>query len=157
MNSEQNKILLMGGLIVALMVLFPPWVYFDNDSSRRSPAGYHFILTPPPLKSPLEMFGTPKIRFPTLLRVYVDWYRLIAQLLVTIPFVAGLVLLLAGHRSVAKTIIGVLLIGFALSILGFILWLEISTRLERSNSGGKPHQRLQRTRWESLSSLTPTR
>ena len=133
MNSKQKKVLLVGSLLVVLMILFPPWVYFDNDSSSRSSAGYHFILTPPTLKTPQEMFGVARMRVPNTVRVQLDDIRLIIQLLVTIPIILGLVPLFSSNRTFLKMGIGFLLIGFALFVLGFILWLEISWRYERSN------------------------
>src|SRR5260370_29302797 len=47
MNPKQKKVLLIGSVAVAVIILFPPWDYFDSDTSARSPAGYHFFLTPP--------------------------------------------------------------------------------------------------------------
>jgi hypothetical protein len=123
MNSDQKKVLLAGGILVVLMILFPPWEYFDGDSSRRSPAGYHFLLIPPALKSPQEMFGVPQMRIPNTVRARVDLLRLIFQLLVTIPIAAGLVPLLSDRHTAIKTVFGVLLVGCGLFILGFVLWL----------------------------------
>jgi hypothetical protein len=126
MNSKQKKVLLVGGILLVLMILFPPWEYFDNDSSGRSPAGYHFLLMRPALKSTQEMFGVPKLRVPDQVRVEVDLFQLIFQLAVTIPIVAGLLPLLADRRTIIKTGFGVLLICCGLFVLCFILWLEYS-------------------------------
>jgi len=126
MNTKQKKVLLVGGILIVLMILFPPWDYFDNDSSSRSPAGYHFLLTRPTLKSTQEMFGVPKLRTPGQVRVEVDLVRLIFQLTVTIPIVAGLLPLLTDRRTIIKTGFGVLLISCGLFVLCFILWLEYS-------------------------------
>jgi hypothetical protein len=133
MNSKQKEVLLVGTLLVLLMILFPPWGYFDIDSSGKSSAGYHFILTPPPLKSPQEMFGVSQMHVPNTMRVRIDDVRLIVQLLVTVPITLGLVPLLSNRCTFIKMGIGFLLIGFALFILGFILWLEISSRQKWSN------------------------
>lgn len=123
MSSDQKKVLLVGGVLVVLMILFPPWEYFDADSSGRSPAGYHFFLMPPALKSPQEMFGVPKMRIPNAVRARVDMPRLVFQLLVTIPVAAGLIPLFSDKPTAVKTVFGVLLIGCGLFVLGFVLWL----------------------------------
>jgi hypothetical protein len=125
-NSDQEKVLLLGGVLVVLMILFPPWEYFDSDSSSRSSAGYHFLLMRPALKSPQEMFGVPKLRVPDHVHIQVDIFRLLFQLLVTIPIAAGLVPLLSDRPTIIKTVFGVLLIGCGLFILGFVLWLTHS-------------------------------
>ena len=126
MNSDQQKVLLTGCVLVALMILFPPWEYFDNDSSGRSSAGYHFILMRPALKSPMEMFGVERLRIPNQVSVEVDVFRLAFQLLVTIPIAAGLAQLFADRLTAVKTVFGLLLIGVGLFVLGFGLWLEHS-------------------------------
>jgi hypothetical protein len=126
MNSRQKEVLLVGTLLVVLMILFPPWDYFDNDSSARSPAGYHFILAPPALKSVREMFGVPALRVSNQISVEVDILRLLFQLTVVIPITAGLLPLFADKRSLVKTALGLLLIGCGLSVLCFVLWLEYS-------------------------------
>src|SRR6267154_982787 len=54
-------------ILVALIFLFPPWDYFDPDTSGRTSAGYHFFLTPPESKSATEIFGQP--RYPHMTRV----------------------------------------------------------------------------------------
>ncbi len=126
MNSKQKGVLSVVGILVLLMILFPPWEYFDNDSSGRSPAGYHFLLMPPPLKSPQEMFGVAEMRVPDQVYVQVDLFQIMFQLLVTIPIMAGLIPLLADKLTIIKTAFGVLLIGCGLFVLCFILWLEYS-------------------------------
>ena len=50
MNHKQKKVLLIGIAVIVLMGLFPPWQETrarENRPLSRSPAGYHFILTPP--------------------------------------------------------------------------------------------------------------
>jgi hypothetical protein len=126
MNSRQKEVLLVGALLVVLFILFPPWEYFDNDSSGRGRAGYHFILAPPALKSAQEMFGVPALRVPDHVSVEVDILRLLFQLTVIIPLTAGLLSLFADRRSLVKTAFGLLLIGCGLFVLCFVLWLEYS-------------------------------
>jgi hypothetical protein len=45
----RRVILVLGLLAVATMCAFPPWVTApENHPSATTPAGYHFILRPPP-------------------------------------------------------------------------------------------------------------
>src|SRR5882672_376031 len=96
-NSRQRKVLIIGGVLVSLMLLFPPWDYFDSDTSARRPAGYHFFLIPPESKSAREIFGPP--RFPHMTRVRVNTIRFILQLSITIPVWLGLAFLLESHHT----------------------------------------------------------
>jgi hypothetical protein len=137
MNNRQKEVLLVAGLLIVLMILFPPWEYFDNDSSARSPAGYHLLLKPPALKSVQEMFGVPKLRVPNQVHVELDIFRLAFQLIVIIPIAAGLFLLLADTHTLIKRTFGVFLIGGGLFVLGYALWLE---HFAASDLGGLPKQ-----------------
>src|SRR5260221_14715718 len=105
MNSRQRSVLIAGAALVALMLLFPPWDYFDPDSSAKSRAGYHFFLTPP---SPKTATFSYKVRFPDIVRVRLDDLRLLIQLLITIPTTIGLVLLLGSKRSWITITLGIL-------------------------------------------------
>ncbi len=64
-----------------------------------------------------------------LVHVNVNDVRLLFQLLFTIPVFLGLSACLRSKRSVISNAVGILLIGFALMILGFIVWLVIDQRL----------------------------
>jgi hypothetical protein len=128
MASNAKKILLVGGLTIALMILFPPWDYFDNDSSGRLEAGYHFFLTPPAPRPAKEIFG--QARFPHLAEVKVDELRFILQLLFAIPATLGLAILFKAKRSIISVSLAVLLLGCAVSVLAFVAWIVISIRLE---------------------------
>src|SRR6185295_5970701 len=44
-------------IVFALMILFPPWLYNDGYTSNQASAGYHFLFTPPGIKTYEEMFG----------------------------------------------------------------------------------------------------
>src|SRR6266404_8349871 len=127
MNSRQKKVLVAGAALVALMLLFPPWDYFDPDSSGKSRAGYHFFLTPPNPKTAIFSY---KVRFPDLIRVRLNKLRLLIQLLITIPTTIGLALLLGSKRSVITIILGILCLGFAAFVIGFIIWIDVSAWLE---------------------------
>jgi hypothetical protein len=126
LNSVQKRIFAFTLPIVVLMIAFPPWEYFDEDSSGASAAGYHFILTPPPLKSPPEMFGVPEMRVPDSVVVRLDIVRLGAQLLIFVPFMLGLLFLLADEVTAHKMALGIFFVGLALYVSGFILWIIIS-------------------------------
>jgi hypothetical protein len=128
MASNAKKILLVGGLTIALMILFPPWDYFDNDSSGRLAAGYHFFLTPPKPRPAKEIFG--QARFPHQAEVRVDELRFILQLLFAIPATLGLAVLFKAKRSIISVSLAVLLLGCAVSVLAFVAWMVISIRLE---------------------------
>ena len=82
------------------------------------------------------MFGN-EVRFPDIVRVLVDDVRLVVDLIITIPTFLGLSLLLRTNRSIPGTILGILLIAFALFVVGFNVWLMVD---ERRNYG----------RWEFL-------
>ena len=127
MNSRPKWVLLVGGMLVALMLLFPPWVYFDPDYSGRSPAGYHFFLTPPAPQR--ATFGYP-VRFPEIVRVMTNDLRLMLQLLITIPTTLGLALLLRRKHSVITISIGIISLLFAMFVVGLIIWMVLSEGLE---------------------------
>ncbi len=128
MRSKAKRVLLVGAGFVALMLLFPPWDYFDNDTSGRVSAGYHFFLTPPEPKSAKEVFGPP--RYPHMVRVFVDDFRLIIQLLITIPTTVGLAMMFRRKRSILSTILRVLFLLCAALVAGFVVWIVVSERLE---------------------------
>ena len=128
MNPTQQRLSIVGGVAVALMLLFPPWIYFDNDSSARAPAGYHFFRSRPPLKTSREMFGH-QVRFMSNVRVEVDDVRLLNQLVLTVPTFLGLTLLLRTKKSAPVVALGILLIACALVFLSFNLWFTIGERV----------------------------
>ncbi len=82
------------------------------------------------------MFGN-EVRFPDIVRVMVDDVRLVMDLIITTPTFLGLSLLLRTKRSIRGTALGILLIAFALFVVGFNVWLMVD---ERRNYG----------RWEFL-------
>src|SRR5947208_14433014 len=95
MNSKQKKVLIIGAVVVLLMLLFPPWDYFDPDSSARIDAGYHFFLTPP---VPKPAILRNVVRFPDIVRTEKNYFRLILQLLITVPTIIGLAFLFHSKR-----------------------------------------------------------
>ncbi len=119
--------LLIGAASVALMLLFPPWEYFDTDTSARSSAGYHFFLTPPKPRPAQEVFDRP--RFPHNVHVLLSEWRLIIQLSFVIPITLGLAFLLEARRSFITIAVGILFLLVPAGILGLILWVVISEYL----------------------------
>jgi hypothetical protein len=74
MNRKQQKALIIGGALLALMVLFPPWVQTFSYQSMRSEAaiGYSILFEPPKPKKDAPAYG-----------VRVDSVRWTTQLLMT--------------------------------------------------------------------------
>jgi hypothetical protein len=129
MKSKAKAVLLIGAALVALMLLFPPWNYFDNDTSGRLSAGYHFFLTPPEPRPVEEVFGEPP-RFPHMASVLVNDFRLIIQLMIAIPTAVGLAFMFRGQRSRISTILGILFLLCAAFVAGVVVWLVVSEGLE---------------------------
>ena len=127
MNRKQKKALLAGAVAVALMTLFPPWNYFDGDTSGRRSAGYHFILAPPAIRPAGEVFGPP--RFPHMVRVRPNILRLLLQLVIAIPALLGLAILWRRERSVISIVLGIALTGFALVVFSFAVWMVVNDGL----------------------------
>jgi hypothetical protein len=127
MNSRQKKTLVVGGSLIALMLLFPPWEYFDPDSSGRIEAGYHFFLKPPvPQRERLKHV----VRFPEIVRVRMNEVRLIIQLVITIPTVVGLVFLFEPKRHPITIAFGIICLLIPVLIVGFVVWVVVSEGLE---------------------------
>src|SRR5947209_4150820 len=128
MNSRQKSVLIVAGALVALMLLFPPWDYFDPDTSGRRSAGYHFFLTPPDPRPARELFPQP--RFPHMLHVLVNDFRFILQLAIAIPTVLGLTAAFHSRRSGVTTALAIILFSIALVVISFVTWLVVSFKLE---------------------------
>jgi|GEM_PF-2836503 len=118
-NFVQRKVLLIGSALLALMLLFPPWEYFDGDSCMRARDGYHFVLSPPPRENIKTVFAPYQPRFPAVVRIEVDRVRLLAQCLAIILACCGLAIALRTKRSVLKVVFSAGL--FAISAIAFIL------------------------------------
>ena len=88
MILSRRKIFLTGFVVSTLMILFPPWLYFDGNTSNQRSAGYHFILDSPRVKTYEQMFGFAADNMPTqFVRVRLNYIRLITQFL-TVSFVS---------------------------------------------------------------------
>jgi hypothetical protein len=67
MNKPQRVVVLVAVLVVAAMLLFPPWQYVElrqGDNLERS-AGYALVFSPPSLKNHaaiMDAYSVPKTR-----------------------------------------------------------------------------------------------
>jgi len=96
---KRRNLLLTATMILVLMVVFPPWLYFDGNTSNQRSAGYHLFHSPPPVKSYEEMFGFPADDMATqFVRVRLNVIRFIVQLLSLVFLVMGLDLKLGGYN-----------------------------------------------------------
>lgn len=109
--------------VFLLSVLFPPWSYVITGWSSQCFAGYRFVLTPPPLKSPDEF---RQIFFPVYdspggsdVVVRIEYIRLVLEGLTILFFSAGLIALLGDGFSALGMFAGAMsiLIGIALIVL----------------------------------------
>jgi hypothetical protein len=124
MKSKSVKILTVGTVLVILMLLFPPWNYFDPDTSGKRSAGYGFILTPPERRPAGEVFPHP--RFPHNVYVRLNDVRLILQLAMVVPAILGFALAFRAKRSWLTIGVATILFSFTLLVLCFVIWLMIS-------------------------------
>ena len=101
MNNKQRRTVVIGLAVVLLIVLFPPWLYFDGNTSNQASAGYRFLLNRPNPSTYEEMFGIPEDEFLTTMfvRVRLNFHRLITQLVFAIFLITGLVLRFGKARS----------------------------------------------------------
>ena len=100
---------------MAIMIVFPPWLYYDGNTSNQRSAGYHLLFCPPGLKSYEEMFGFAADDMPTqFVRVKLNVFRLITQVLSVFFLFGGVDLKLQYDRAwvlvTALGICGVLLL-----------------------------------------------
>jgi hypothetical protein len=82
MAKRQWTVLFIGGLLMLLSEVFPPWVYEDGWTSRQRSAGYHFLTKPPAVKSQSEMkriFAGPVEEPARYFAVHRDRARLLGQ------------------------------------------------------------------------------
>ena len=125
MNSRQKKVLLVGAALVALMLLFPPWDYFDSDSSMRKLDGYHLLFAPPSRENIKAIFAPDQVRYPESVRIEVDRVRLSVQCLSATTFVLGLFLALGTTRSIWKFVFSAVM--FAVASVAFIFYAVLSS------------------------------
>jgi len=128
LNSKSKEILIFGAVVVVLMLLFPPWDYFDPDTSARRSAGYHFLLRPPEPLPVKDVFGPP--RYPHMVRVRKNDISLIFQLLITVSTALGLALLFRNNRSLTSIFLGIVFLVFAAFVIGFVIWIVVTEKLQ---------------------------
>ena len=102
--------LALGTIIVAGMVLFPPWLFvFDpppaDDAFRKTtrPAGYHLLFSPHAVEDPTELahvFNLPPSRVRRLFdfSVVIDRDRMLVQFGGTLAITVLLVFLLKSRK-----------------------------------------------------------
>jgi hypothetical protein len=92
-SVKPQAILLVVVAVIALMILFPPWIYFDGNTSNQRSAGYHFLFSPPHVTTYEEMFGIAGDEVFTIraVRIYINKMRLVVQILIVIFFGTGLI------------------------------------------------------------------
>lgn len=76
MNAKQRSILVVAAILVAAMLLFPPFRYYFGvtHDGRESNIGYSFILSPPvldPSRSPQDYPVVANVSWPLLLTQWV--------------------------------------------------------------------------------------
>ena len=92
MNRKQKTVLWAGIAIIALMGIFPPWVYEFGEAlgGVKHDAGYKCILTPPERQ--------PKSRDISPIRANIDVPRLCVQWFVIVVINGGLIYTFKGKR-----------------------------------------------------------
>ncbi len=128
MTIRQKQLLVVSATLFLLMELFPPWSYEFPEASSIYPAGYHFRFSPPPLKSPEEMreifpAAKPFKNREPLFRVRLDSLRLMAQRLVAIPLIIGLMILLKKSLSPVTWVVGGLFL--CVGFIGLLFFIDM--------------------------------
>ena len=108
MNIRQKQITCTALFLLTLFVLFPPWLYVNNQTSREYSAGYYFLFSQPKIKSDAEIRKQLSIpdHVDTSFSVKSDKLRFIAQIISIAFFCIGLLLIAADKKSLVKTAIG---------------------------------------------------
>ena len=99
MTKSQWTVLFIGGMLMLLSEVFPPWVYEDGWTSAQRSAGYHFLTKPPAVKSQSEMkriFARPIVEPDHYFEVHRDGARLLGQRSFLLTATIGLLLVM--HR-----------------------------------------------------------
>ena len=130
MNTKSKSVLFAGTALVALMLSFPPWDYFDPNTSGTSSAGYHFFLSPPDPKTANFRYN---VTFPEHIRVRKNPVRLTLQLLIVIPMTLGLAILFRTNRSFVTVLAGVFLLVTPVFGVVFLAWIIVGEGLHNRN------------------------
>lgn len=114
------RVLLAGIALFFLSEIFPPWYYEDGMTSARRPAGYHFLLSKPKLRSPAEMkklFSFPEEDPLRYITIHKDRARLVGQRII-IPFaMVGVLLILDDQQRRAQLMLGTISLCIASGLL----------------------------------------
>ncbi len=128
LNTKQLAVLLAAVLLFSLSELSPPWLYEDGWTSAKRSAGYHFLYSPPAVKSDAEMrrmFLLPENEPPHYFSVQRDLARLHGQRIAIPLLTIGLLLVLSDRRSYVKVVFGSasLCVGFTfIALVCYMAW-----------------------------------
>jgi hypothetical protein len=127
MNKKQLIVVLSALALFILSELFPPLSYKDEQSRRRS-AGYHFFYNPPtmievrPEVSSASSGQDGQVR---QYRIGGDKPRLLAQRIILLFGMLGLVLLLERRKSKLKVAFGIISLGLGFAVSGlYVLYIS---------------------------------
>ena len=114
-----------------LSELFPPWEYFDGNTSASRRAGYHFYKSPPPGKSPAEMkhlfHRRDGDRLPLLIiQVHRDSLQLIAQRIVLAWLALNAFILSFGRGPLLLRVLLWIFVAFGGVVGTLLLWRVLS-------------------------------
>lgn len=134
LNQKQKLVLVLGITLIALSEIFPPWVYFDSESSGHRHAGYHFFMNKPGLKSREEMLELyPGVAydphskadedFLQHIRVEKDFVTIILQIFFLFFLTSGLLILFKKNFSIGWMIFAIIV--FSVSLYFLTLWLPL--------------------------------
>lgn len=120
-DRTQRSILLSALCLIILMLILPPWLFFDGNTSNHASAGYHLLFNPPSVGTYEHMFGIPgdEVLTTNFARVYVNKIRLTAQILIVVFLAAGLTLSRMRQRIAASACF----IALGLCATGFLVLL----------------------------------
>jgi len=125
MNRRQLYILLIGVFVFTLSELFPAWLYEDENTSVRRSAGYHFLLTPPQVKSPTEMrkiFNLKETDSTRFMWVHRDGIRVLGQRLSILFLTVGAVLISLNRRILVVYIFGWLCLCLGVGMVALLIF-----------------------------------
>jgi hypothetical protein len=126
MSSKQKAILALAVVLLTFSELFPPWQYEDEGTSGVRPAGYHYLYSPPKVKSPSEMraiFSYPDQEAPCCVWVHKDRERLDAHRLTLTFLLTGLFLSLSNSSAPVYGVLGRIAVFFGSLFLAISIWL----------------------------------
>jgi hypothetical protein len=129
MNRKQSLVLLAGLSLLILSELFPPWLYEDENTSAVRSAGYHFVTSPPKVRSSEEMkslFALRDSETTQFIWVHKDGIRLMGQRIILLFLIPGLWVVLFDRRRALNFVAGGLCLCIALIFSGlYIFYLAL--------------------------------